>query len=286
MKYGVFLPLVGELAEPSRAINIARAAEAAGWDGLFVSDLVESPEGGATESDAFISLAAISSITTRMRLGLVTPAADRRRPWVLARQSAVIDHLCQGRLVFGTGVGHASWYEGLAVPGSAAHASEDDARTSLFEESLAVLLLCWSGEPVHHEGKWMQVDSPPFLPTPLQRPRIPVWVTADWPRRLPLRRAARLDGILPVFTEMADVRVPPDTQDVRAIREELRRLDAPLHHDLALRGLLGPNWTDAAVDQLRALENAGATWWFETVERGESASSVLERVIAGPPEHH
>ncbi|MGA8680155.1 MAG: LLM class flavin-dependent oxidoreductase [Acidimicrobiales bacterium] len=286
MKYGVFLPLVGELAEPSRAVNVAREAEGAGWDGLFVSDLVESREGGATESDAFITLAAITSVTTRMQLGLVTPAADRRRPWVLARQSAVIDHLSQGRLIFGTGVGHASWYEGLTVPESAARGGEEDARTSLFEESLAVLLLCWSGDPVRHEGRWMQVDSPPFLPTPLQRPRVPVWVTAEWPRRTPLRRAARLDGILPVFTENLDARVPPDTKDVRAIREELRRLDAPAHHDLALRGVLGPRWSEQSVDHLRALENAGATWWFETVEPGEAASSVFERVAAGPPEGH
>ncbi len=145
MKYGVFLPLVGELAEPSRAVNVAREAEGAGWDGLFVSDLVESREGGATESDAFITLAAITSVTTRMQLGLVTPAADRRRPWVRARQSAVIDHLSQGRLIFGTGVGHASWYEGLTVPESAARGGEEDARTSLFEESLAVLLLVSRG---------------------------------------------------------------------------------------------------------------------------------------------
>jgi len=284
MKYGVFLPLAGELAEPARAVNIAREAEGAGWDGLFVSDLVESLEGGATESDAFITLAAITSITARMRLGLVTPAADRRRPWVLARQSAVIDHLSQGRLIFGTGVGHASWYEGLASPESAAHGGEEDARVSLFEESLAVLLLCWSGERVRHEGRWMQVDSPPFLPTPLQRPRIPVWVTAEWPRRTPLRRAAHLDGILPVFTESRDLRVPPDTTDVRAIREELRRLDAPPQHELALRGILGPHWSQESVDQLRALENAGATWWFETARPDEPASSVLERVAAGPPD--
>jgi len=286
IKYGVFLPLTGELAEPSHAVGIAREAEGAGWDGLFVSDLVESVDGGATESDAFITLAAITSVATRLQLGVVTPAADRRRPWVLARQSAVIDHLSHGRLIFGTGVGHANWYEGLAFPERAARETEEDTRTSLFEESLAVLLLCWSGEPVRHEGKWMQVDSPPFLPTPLQRPRIPVWVTAEWPRSTPLRRAARLDGILPVFTEQRDARVPPDTEDVWAIREELRRLAAPMHHDLALRGVLGPHWTEDAVGHLGALEKAGATWWFETVEPDEAASSVLERVIAGPPKGH
>lgn len=282
MRYGVFVPLVGEFAEPTRAVSLAIEAEAAGWDGIFVSDLVESAQ-DATESDACITLAAIASTTSRVKLGLVTPVADRRRPWVLARQSAMIDHLSRGRLIFQTGPGYASWHQSLASPGRAAHEEEEDARTSLFEEALAVLLLCWSGEPVRHEGRWMHVDSPPFLPAPLQQPRIPVWVSADWPRRSPLRRAAHLDGICPLFAEPRDGRVPPDAEQVRRIREELQRLGAPPHHDLALRGALGPRFTEESLARLRDLENAGATWWFETVEPGEAASSVRERVAAGPP---
>ncbi|MGO8877268.1 MAG: LLM class flavin-dependent oxidoreductase [Acidimicrobiales bacterium] len=282
MRYGVFLPLVGEFAEPSRAVNLAREAERAGWDGFFVSDLTESVQ-RPVEADACIVTAAIASTTTTLQLGLVTPAADRRRPWVLARQSAIIDHLCQGRLIFGTGVGYASWHETLALADRAAHDDDADLRSSLFEESLAVLLLCWSGEPVRHEGRWMQVDSPPFLPTPLQRPRIPVWVSAEWPRRTPLRRAAHLDGILPVFTEHREPHSPPAVEDVRAIREELRRLGAPVHHDLALRGSFAPQWTPESLDRLRMLENAGATWWLETVERDATASAVSERLAAGPP---
>lgn len=188
-----------------RAVEIAVRAEKAGWDGLFVSDLVRFPE-GSTESDACITLAAIAATTSRMTLGLVTPVADRRRPWVLARQSAMLDHLSGGRLVFQTGIGYASWHEELAPPAQSKSGEEEDARLSLFEESLAVLQLCWSGEPVRHEGRWMHVDSPPFLPTPLQRPRIPVWVSASWPRRSSLRRAAHLDGICPIFTSAWDPR--------------------------------------------------------------------------------
>ncbi|MGC9962729.1 MAG: LLM class flavin-dependent oxidoreductase [Acidimicrobiales bacterium] len=281
MKYGVFVPLVDEFAEPWRAVHVAREAERAGWDGVFVSDLAESAH-GPTEADACIIAAAIASTTTTLQLGLVTPAADRRRPWVLARQSAIIDHLSRGRLIFGTGVGYATWHDTLALPDRGAHDGEEDARTSLFEESLAVLLLCWSGAPVRHEGRWMQVDSPPFLPVPLQRPRIPVWVSAEWPRRTPLRRAAHVDGILPVFTGHRDERAP-DVEDVRAVRDEMRRLGAPPAHDLALRGALAPEWAPESLDRLRMLENAGATWWFETVRPGESVSSVSERVAAGPP---
>lgn len=277
------MPLLDDFAEPSRPVQLAREAEAAGWDGFFVSDLAES-EIAPTEADACIVAAAIAATTASMQLGLVTPAADRRRPWVLARQSAIIDHLSNGRLVFGTGAGHASWHANLLAP--AGQGDESDARTSLFEESLAVLLLCWSGEPVRHEGRWMQIDSPPFLPAPLQRPRIPVWVSAEWPRQRPLRRAAHLDGILPVFTESADPWAPPDVEDVRTMREELRQLGAPTHHELALRGVLGPTVAPESFELLRKLENAGATWWLETAMPGESAVSMSERVSAGPPKEH
>lgn len=283
MRYGIFLPLVGDFAEPSRAVKIARAAEAAGWDGLFVSDLSEFAV-EAPETDPCITLAGIATITTKLRIGLVTAVADRRRPWIVARQSAMVDHLSQGRLTVVTGIGHAEWHKELALPDRALLEEGEDAISYLFEESLAVLLMCWSGKPVRHEGRWIRVDSPPFLITPLQQPRMPVWLSADWPSPAPLRRAAHLDGTLPVFTERDDLREPPDPQQVRAIWEELNRLGASPEHDLALRGVLGPRWTDENMHRLRTLENAGATWWFETVEPEEPFSSLLDRVIAGPPQ--
>jgi alkanesulfonate monooxygenase SsuD/methylene tetrahydromethanopterin reductase-like flavin-dependent oxidoreductase (luciferase family) len=280
VKYGSFVPLVGAFADASRVVDIAREADRAGWDGLFVSDLVEYEQEAAV-TDACITAAAIASATSSLRLGLVTPVADRRRPWVLARQSAVIDQLCHGRLIFGTGLGNATWHEGLAS-GRGTREDSDDALSSLFEESLAVLLQCWSGNPVRHEGRWMQVDSGPVLPTPVQQPRVPVWMSVEWPRSSPLRRAVHLDGVLPVFTAQSD-RVPPEPEDVRQLCSELRQLGAPEPYDVALRGALGPAWTEASTDRLGELEAAGATWWLETVDPDEPALAVFERVAAGPP---
>jgi len=282
VKYGCFVPLVGEFADASRVVDLAREAERAGWDGLFISDLVEYGQ-DVPVADACITAAAIASATTTLRLGLITPVADRRRPWVLARQSAVIDQLCHGRLTFGTGIGYATWYESLASSARAIYTEDADARASLFEESLSVLLQCWSGKPVRHEGRWMQVDSGPILPTPVQQPRIPVWVSAEWPRQSPLRRSAHLDGILPIFADDGGAPVLPDPAAVRQIRKELRQLGAPKHHDIALRGTLGPTWTDASIDYLGRLRDAGGTWWLETIEPDEPTLAVFERLAAGPP---
>jgi alkanesulfonate monooxygenase SsuD/methylene tetrahydromethanopterin reductase-like flavin-dependent oxidoreductase (luciferase family) len=281
VNYGTFVPLVGAFSDAGRVVDVAREAERAGWDGFFVSDLVK--YGDTPVADACITTAAIASATSTVRLGLVTPVADRRRPWVLARQSAVIDHLSHGRLIFGTGIGFATWHESLASSGRAAREEEDDALSSLFEESLSVLLQCWSGKPVRHEGRWMQVDSGPVLPTPVQRPRMPVWMRAEWPRQSPLRRAAHLDGVMPAFTDQTDNRVLPEAETIRQMRSELRQLGAHKHHDIALRGALGPEWTQASIDRLHELEDAGATWWLEVVSPNEPALAVFERIAAGPP---
>ena len=53
----------------------------------------------------------------------------------------------------------------------------------MLDEALARLTAFWEGE---------------FEPRPVQRPRIPIWLAARWPRRRPIRRAARWDGVFPI----------------------------------------------------------------------------------------
>ena len=55
-------------------------------------------------------------------------------------------------------------------------------RAVMLDEGLAQLTRYWSGD---------------FQPVPVQQPRIPVWVAAEWPHRRPVRRAARWDGLFP-----------------------------------------------------------------------------------------
>lgn len=57
------------------------------------------------------------------------------------------------------------------------------------DEGLHALDLLWSGEPVTYHGKQVTVDDVTFLPTPVQRPRVPIWVGGFWPNKKPMRRA-------------------------------------------------------------------------------------------------
>jgi alkanesulfonate monooxygenase SsuD/methylene tetrahydromethanopterin reductase-like flavin-dependent oxidoreductase (luciferase family) len=283
MKTGLFLPLFGDLAEPRCVVELAMSAEEAGWDGLFVWDHIFGQDDPVC--DAFVALAAVAATTERIRLGpLVTPLA-RRRPWVLARQTTSVDHLSVGRLVLGIGLADDGWKsEPTELLEQAAEEQESQA---LLDEALAVLLALWSGKPVCHEGDRLHVDSAPFLPTPVQQPRIPIWATSRSADPASLLRAAKVDGVLPIFsdreTAAAVASGAPDPIDVRHVRDKLAGLGSPPDHDLVLRGRLGPAWSSESLDRLYALEQAGATWWLETFERDEDLASVVERVSAGPP---
>src|SRR5258706_15169236 len=98
MKYAIDVPNFGPFA---------RDAEVAGWDGFFIWDhLVRITRHDVV--DPWIALAAIAANTQRIKIGmLVTPLA-RRRPWKVARETVSLDHLSNGRFIFGVGLGGGS----------------------------------------------------------------------------------------------------------------------------------------------------------------------------------
>lgn len=106
MRHGICVPNLAEFADPRQVAGLARRAEDAGWDGLFVWDHVVFPPGGVYEvADPWVLLTAVALATERIRFGpMVTPVA-RRRPGTLARQTTSPDRLSGGRLVFSAGLG-------------------------------------------------------------------------------------------------------------------------------------------------------------------------------------
>ena len=131
MRHGLYVAPFGELSDVRALAAVAAEAEASGWDGLFVWDHVMTFDGLAV-ADPWIALTAVALSTERLRLGaMVTPLA-RRRPWDVARQVAVLDHLSDGRMVFGAGLGGDSRRE------LSAFGEERDprARAALLDEAL------------------------------------------------------------------------------------------------------------------------------------------------------
>jgi alkanesulfonate monooxygenase SsuD/methylene tetrahydromethanopterin reductase-like flavin-dependent oxidoreductase (luciferase family) len=276
VRCAVGLPNIGDYGDPALLVDLARAAEAAGWDGVFLWDHIVYREQGWPAADPWVTAGAIAASTERVRLGvLVTPLA-RRRPWKVARETASLDVLSAGRLVVGAGLGSQAQAE------FAAFGDDADARVRAekLDEGLDILMGLWSGEPFSFAGRHHRVEETTFLPRPVQRPRPPIWIAGRWPARPPFRRAARFDGVFPTFEGVGHAEMPPPERLAEAVRYTLehRRDDAPF--DVALEGQCdGPE-----PERVAPYEAAGLTWWIEKLGwfRGPP-DAMRERIERGPP---
>jgi len=286
MRFAVDVPNFGDFADPGVFADLARRAEGAGWDGLFVWDHVtHRKELLRTIADPWVLLTAAALATRTIRLGtMVTPVA-RRRVSKLAREVTTLDRLTGGRMILGVGLGSPVKDE-FGTFGETTDARELAVR---LDEGLEALHLLWSGQPVTFHGQHVVVDDVVFVPTPVQRPRVPVWVGGRWPARPPMRRAARWDGAVPIL-EPRDNGKPrqPDAATVREIHAFLAdcRTEAGLDaepFDLVMSGT-SPADPGAAADLVGPLEQAGATWWNECEwDDLERAEPMLRRADQGPP---
>jgi alkanesulfonate monooxygenase SsuD/methylene tetrahydromethanopterin reductase-like flavin-dependent oxidoreductase (luciferase family) len=267
MKYGLDVPTTGEYADPRVLAALAAEAEAAGWDGFFIWDVLGNEHPVA---DPWVALAAIVLRTTRIRIGtMVTPLA-RHRPWLVARQLANLDHLSGGRVTCTVGLG----YDGRDF---SAFGEADDAstRASKLDEALDIIDGLWGQDSLSYKGEHFQIEQASVLPRPVQTPRVPLWVAGGWPRRAPFRRAARWDGAC-IKSVHADerrwLRVDETAACVAFVREQAPR--EPF--DIIMSGEL-PEDAAEARGKMDALAQVGVTWWCEE-GLGWSLAEFRERI--------
>lgn len=286
MRFSVNIPNFGDFADPRTVAKVAAAAEQAGWDGLFVWDhVLHRKHGDRPFGDPWMLLTAAALATSRIRLGtLVTPVA-RRRPQQLARQVATLDAVSGGRVTFAAGLG------GPVEDEYASFGDTTDPKVlaERLDEGLDLLERYWSGKPVNHDGRHHQVRDVTLLPATVQRPRPPVWVAGFWPNRPPMRRAARWDGVVPLFTEARHGHVPPVDQvrDLVAYVRKQREDRSGTPFEIVLGGATPGDDAARTRDLIGPLAEAGATWWDERqIQTGETLDQlvpVLRRIEQGPP---
>lgn len=273
MRFGVSVPNIADVAT---LVDLGVEADLAGWDGYFLWDHMRfSADFPVPVFDPWVTLGALAVRTTRVRLGtLVTPLA-RRRPWKLARETVTLDHLSGGRVILGVGLGYPPDAD-FALLGEE---SDDRIRAAKLDEGLEVLVRLWSGEPFEHDGTHYHLRRAQFLPRPVQRPRIPIWVAGMWPSRPPFRRAARYDGVAPIGVGAGGVPGRLDCAGladvVRYVREH-RASDEPF--DVVHGGPADPGL-------IRAAEQSGATWYLADagIEGPGWEEPTRALLRAGPP---
>jgi len=187
---------VPELVTAGAIATIAAAAEAAGFDAVFVT---EHPfpgdewlaSGGHHALDPFVALSFAAAATSRIRLqtNLVVPAY--RNPFLVAKAAASLDHLSGGRLILGIGSGYLRpEFEALGVA--------FDERNELTDEAITAMRAAWTGRSVTRSGLHWRAEANTMLPPPAQQPGPPIWIGGNSGRAM--RRAVELaDGWTPML---------------------------------------------------------------------------------------
>jgi alkanesulfonate monooxygenase SsuD/methylene tetrahydromethanopterin reductase-like flavin-dependent oxidoreductase (luciferase family) len=279
MKFGLYLPNFGDYFDARFTAKLAIEAENAGWDGFFIWDHLTHPHYKEFAfADPWILLTAVAVSTTKIRLGaLVTPIA-RRRPWKLAKETVTLDHLSEGRLIFGAGLGtHDVEFSHFGEE------SDPKRRGCLLDEGLTVLDGLWRGDEFEFKGEYFSVSKSRLLPSTLQKPRIPVWIAGVWPNKRPLIRSSNWDGYFPMKKTREERFLLPDeiAQAQRTLRE---RRPASIPFDIIASGYTDKDSISANIRFVSECGDAGATWWLEALDPWRfSGKDALNRILQGPP---
>ena len=179
-KIGVQLPEVERYVPWPEYLDLARLAEAVGFDSVWVGDhlIYDLPDGSTRGPyEAWTTLAAIAAATERVEIGPLVASTSFHAPAMLAKQAATVDAISGGRLIVGLGAG---WNEREY----AAFGFPYDRRVSRFEEALAIIVpLLREGRTSFH-GPYYEVDDCVLDPRPVREGGPPIMLGSNSPRML------------------------------------------------------------------------------------------------------
>ncbi|HML95041.1 MAG TPA: LLM class F420-dependent oxidoreductase [Thermodesulfobacteriota bacterium] len=217
MKIGIALPVFGKYAGRDEILETALAAEALGYDSIWVSDHVVVPDSHNVFGDVFydplIALGFIVSATSRIELGTSVMVLPYRNPLVLAKSVSSLDALSGGRVVLGVGSG---WlrgeFEALGV--------DYGQRGRMTDEYIEIMKELWTKGSPAYEGEYFSFSGIRFEPKPGRKPHPPVWVGGE--SRRAVERAVKYgDGWHPVGLGPEEVEVK--AREIRSLLPDEKR---------------------------------------------------------------
>jgi probable F420-dependent oxidoreductase len=177
---GIQLPEVEREVRWPEYRSIARAAEAVGFDALWVGDhLLYRDADGTTRGpwEAWTTLAGLAEATERVALGPLVAATAFHSPPVLAKLAATVDEISGGRLVLGLGAGwNATEFRGFGFP--------FDHRVSRFEEAFTIVATLLREGAIDFDGRFYQARDCALVPRPARPGGPPILIGSNGPRML------------------------------------------------------------------------------------------------------
>lgn len=232
----------------------AKLADRLGFDGIWGFDHFV-PMYGSGPGECFegnTTLAALSGVTTNVRLGLLVTGLTYRHPSVFAAEAITIDHASDGRLELAYG---AAWFEdehrrlGIPFPPTGQ-------RVAAFEEAVQIVRGLLTTDGFTFEGRYFQVHDATLLPRPVQSPHPPIWIGASGDRMLGI--TAKYADVWHSFGDPA--RLAPLSERVSELAAAAGRDPASIRRagSISLEGDLDAirrtvdQWRDAGVSYLVA----------------------------------
>jgi alkanesulfonate monooxygenase SsuD/methylene tetrahydromethanopterin reductase-like flavin-dependent oxidoreductase (luciferase family) len=265
--------------------DLVQVAEDMGVDTFWLGESHFRPN-RAVLASPLIGASAVAARTTRIRVGLAVQVLPLANPLRVAEEAAIVDHISEGRLVFG--VGRSSFlesYQGYNV--------DYEESRALFFESLEIIQRAWRDAPLSYQGHYYQFHDVDVVPKPYQRPHPPIRVAVESRDTFPL--IGKLG--FPIFIR--------HQMDIPELQELLKQYQEERH----AAGFSGPNdvilqiaayvaetaeraYTEPEASSMRqrrlvreALGRTGDREAFERLRRLAEVSydEVLQRVAYGTP---
>lgn len=231
MRFTVGLPVdhvdhVDEFVTGPAIGEMAAAAEAAGFDAVYVTDHpaadVQWLEGGGHHAlEPFVGLAFAAATTTTVKLQTHVYVAAYRNPFLAAKGVATLDALSGGRVLLGVAAGYLR-------PEFGALGVDFDERNDLLDECIEVMRKVWTEDAVAYDGRHFKARAVTMRPRPVSTPTVPIWIGGNSGRAM--RRAVELgDGWVPFPNPVAAARATK-TPSITSLDELAVRLDAMREH--------------------------------------------------------
>ena len=172
----------------AKAKEAALAAESAGYDSIWVYDHFHNVPKPSHEAvfECWTVMAALTEVTSRVRLGQMVGCALYRPPALLAKITSNIDVMSGGRLDWGIGAG---WYE-HEFNGYGYEFKSAKERIGVLRETVEIVKSMWSEPDTTYEGKYFRLKGAQCDPKPVQQPHPPIWIGGGG-EQLTLRVVAR-----------------------------------------------------------------------------------------------
>ena len=186
----------------NEVVELARHAEATGWDGLWYADhfMPNAPDTSAPWPEAWTTLTGVGALVPRLRLGTLVTGNTYRHPAVLAKMAATLDHMTGGRVVLGLGSG---WQENehqqYGIPFYTVRE-----RLERLDEACAVIKALFGESKASFDGRFYQLEDASLEPKPVQQP-LPLLIGGGGEKRT-LRITARHADAWNVWGDVAILR--------------------------------------------------------------------------------